>query len=85
MPYFFGKEGICSDSRNESRAAFRALECLCQEDAELVAPVLKPRLEELLDRRQAESLSLSELRIFQTPEGKSCKYLLRLSPLFKAF
>lgn len=69
LDHLFGEEGIASDCRKEARAAIRAIGCLCQEDAELVAPALKPRIEELLDRQHSEALSPAELRIFQTPEG----------------
>ena len=51
------------------QGAYRAIQCLVAEDAEAVAPSLLPSMERLLDRSEAESLSLADLRIFQTPEG----------------
>ena len=64
-----GAEGVASKHGAEAAGAFRAIECLIQEDASVVAPVVIPHIEALLDRQQAEALSPADLRIFETPEG----------------
>jgi hypothetical protein len=69
VSHFFGQEGIASTDENEVRGSYRAIECLTRENAEAVAPTLLPLMEKLLDRSEAQSLSLADLRIFQTPEG----------------
>lgn len=48
-----------------------AIECMAQENAKAVAPTLLLLMEHLLDRKGAESLSMADLEIFHTHEGKS--------------
>lgn len=68
--HLFGQEGIGSTQTAETESAFRAIECLVRDDAELVAPLVIPLMEKLLDSREADALSPTDLRIFETPEGK---------------
>ena len=65
----FGSEGVSSSHEAEATAGVCALECLMAEKAGAAGPCLLPQVELLLDRREAESLSTADLRIYQTPEG----------------
>lgn len=69
VDFILGKEGVGSDTESEATAACRAIECLMKNDAEIVAPLLMTRIEQLVDRRDADALSPADLRIFATPEG----------------
>ena len=69
MDVIFGPEGLSSPQRLEVAAAYTALESLMHENAKAVGSALLLRLRALLDREEAESLSASDLRIYQTPEG----------------
>ena len=66
---FFGKEGVESEDEAEAAGAFRALECLINDNARLFAPIAMPLIEQMLNRQEAEALSPSEIKIFETPEG----------------
>ena len=70
MAHLFGVEGVLSSCKSEAIAAYRSIECLMQDQAALVAPLVMSRTEQLLDRQEAEALSPADLRIFETPEGR---------------
>ena len=70
MAHVFGVEGVLSSKESEAVAAYRSIECLMQSHAALIAPFVVPRIEQMLDRQEAEALSPADLRIFETPEGR---------------
>lgn len=67
----FGREGVASQNEADAEAALRAIECLVEKDAPVVAPIVMPLIELWLDRQEAEALSPSDIRIFETPEGRT--------------
>lgn len=70
LEILFGSEGLNSSFEQEERSAFSALESLMRKGEDAIGSALLMRLRSLLDRAEAESLSASDLRIYQTPKGK---------------
>ncbi len=80
----FGEQGVISRDEAEAIAAYRAIECLMEDAADLFAPFSMSRTERLLDRQDAEALSVADLRIFETPEGSPEKFPMKAFGIIRA-
>lgn len=67
--HLFGDHGLASDHLPEVSATYTAVRSLIQDNVQVAAAALLPRIEQSLDRRDADALSPAEITILKTPEG----------------
>ena len=65
----FGGHGLASIYPAEVESTYTAVQSLVRDNVETAMPDLMPRIEQALDRRDAEALSPAEITILNTPEG----------------